>query len=293
MECIIAIGIPGCGKSTYGHNLLNTVVISSDSIREELYGDENIQGDANKVFSIMFDRTVETLKSGKRAFYDATNLSRKRRINLIKEIERKVPDTIFTAVVFAIPFTVCCARNEARERTVPRNVMERMYKSFQPPHWNEGFTNIETVLYASDPLDRYSAVLSDCNIPHDNHHHELNIIDHMNAAYQYAEDNDFSSIVCVAAQFHDIGKPFCKTFTNRAGEETEEAHYYAHENVGAYMWLCLTNGKDAKSIMIIANLIHDHMKRYDPNFLEKAEKFYDKEYIDMLEQLYLCDINAH
>ena len=38
------IGLPACGKSTYAKNLEGFKVLSSDSIREELYGDDLLWG---------------------------------------------------------------------------------------------------------------------------------------------------------------------------------------------------------------------------------------------------------
>ena len=44
----ILIGIPGSGKSTYAkeehESNSNSVYLSSDKIREELYGNESVQG---------------------------------------------------------------------------------------------------------------------------------------------------------------------------------------------------------------------------------------------------------
>ena len=52
---IMLIGLPGSGKSTYAKQYLadhieNTMWCSSDTIRKELYGDENIQGNPKTVF---------------------------------------------------------------------------------------------------------------------------------------------------------------------------------------------------------------------------------------------------
>ena len=58
--CVILVGPPGCGKSTYGKKYAeehaNTIVLSSDQIREELYGDASIQDDPARVFTLMQSR---------------------------------------------------------------------------------------------------------------------------------------------------------------------------------------------------------------------------------------------
>ena len=76
------VGLPGSGKSTYAKQLseeTNAVICSSDTIREELYGDENSQDNNDEVFKILHSRIKENLKNGKNVIYDATNINSKRR----------------------------------------------------------------------------------------------------------------------------------------------------------------------------------------------------------------------
>ena len=68
----IIIGLPGSGKSTYCKDYVNVhkgVHISSDEIRKELYGDENIQGDPQEVFTLMNNKTLENLDKGNTVLY--------------------------------------------------------------------------------------------------------------------------------------------------------------------------------------------------------------------------------
>ena len=69
--------------------------------------------------------------------------------------------------------------------------------------------------------------------------------------------------VILATRYHDIGKPHTKSFTNYKGETTEVAHYYSHESVGSYMWLCSDHvfHEEADAILIGA-LIQWHMTPY-------------------------------
>ena len=80
---IMLIGIPASGKDTWAEEYLKknpeVEMFSSDRIREELYGDERIQGKPQEVFQRMQARTVQTLKSGKSVIYNATNVSYKDR----------------------------------------------------------------------------------------------------------------------------------------------------------------------------------------------------------------------
>ena len=49
----MVVGIPGSGKSTFAeeHKNENTIHISSDAIREEIFGDAGCQDDNNRVFN--------------------------------------------------------------------------------------------------------------------------------------------------------------------------------------------------------------------------------------------------
>ena len=55
---------------------------------------------------------------------------------------------------------------------------------------------------------------------------------HMTDAYDFSKKihNDYS--VLVATKYHDMGKLYTQTF-----DENGVAHYYGHENIGAYMML--------------------------------------------------------
>ena len=65
---ILLVGIPGSGKTTYAEKYLevfnNTIHLSSDKIRAELWGSETTQGDNNEVFSLMQSRAIEALNNG-------------------------------------------------------------------------------------------------------------------------------------------------------------------------------------------------------------------------------------
>ena len=62
---IFLVGVPGSGKSTYAKKILeakpDAVWVSSDAIREELWGDANDQQQPSSVFGEMFKRAVAAL----------------------------------------------------------------------------------------------------------------------------------------------------------------------------------------------------------------------------------------
>ena len=83
----LLIGLPGAGKSTFARNKVkfydNTcnetklVIVSSDDIREELYGTRSCQKDPAIIFEIVHERIINSLKQGWDVIFDATNITRK------------------------------------------------------------------------------------------------------------------------------------------------------------------------------------------------------------------------
>ena len=90
LEFIMLVGIPASGKSTYAKELEKNGyhIHSSDEIRKELTGDENTQVVNEKVFQVLHKRIKSDLEQGISCIYDATNMSMKRRISFLKEINK-------------------------------------------------------------------------------------------------------------------------------------------------------------------------------------------------------------
>lgn len=130
------IGIPGSGKSTIANQIPNAVVISSDAIRKELYGAEEIQGSGKQVFDLVYKRIGEELAKGNDVVFDATNLTPRTR----KAVFRFPAERI--AVFVNTSLDECLKRNTARERKVPEEVIYRMHHSLVYPSKAEGFSKI-------------------------------------------------------------------------------------------------------------------------------------------------------
>ena len=274
-KLFMLIGLPGSGKSTFARNKVkfydNTcnetklVIVSSDDIREELYGTRSCQKDPARIFEIAHERVIEFLEQGWDVIFDATNITRKNRISLLKKIPAYIEK--FAQICWA-PISTCIERDLKREFSVKANVIWRMAYKFQMPFYDEGFDHI-CISYPED--FNYKTYIeedilnpSNINMSHDSPYHSFSIWEHCKKAKEYAVNNKFSSFVADAALYHDIGKFFTKSFMNSKGEVTDRAHFYNHENVGAWLSLGVLNSNsktttDNDFIIYTAWLISQHM----------------------------------
>lgn len=288
-KLILLVGPPGCGKSTYAKKYIEeysgTIHLSSDEIRAEIYGDASIQTDPWRVFAIMQSRAVAALKDGKNVVYDATNMTRKDRAGIIAVCPKFTK--IECHIVWA-PIETCIERDTARQRTVGKDVIDRMLKRFQAPYYDEGIDEIEVIM--PDNFNSYTygdKVIKLMHIPHDNPHHSLGVFEHCMAANQYivGKTGSYYLDIGYAAIYHDIGKPYVKQFVDSKGNQCEHAHYYQHQCVGSYIsyGLPYTNP-------YIAWLIGTHM---DPLLNTKYYNnlpAYLKTQVDLLHE---ADLAAH
>lgn len=291
------IGIPGSGKSTIAEEIAlkePAIIVSSDVIRGDLYGDESVQGDPAKVFRIVHENVKYYLRKGCNVIMDATNINSKKRVAFLREINKVYPDCEKIAVVVVADKDTCVSRDLFRERTVGYDVIERMITNFQPPHYYEGWDKIE-YHNTGDPIELGHLFAHAVKFDQMNHHHSLTLGKHMEVAATHVDD----FVDSIAAYYHDIGKLYCKTFDNEG-----EAHYYNHHHIGAYVWLCSDLCYDwmhndrYNSAWWVAQLICWHMTPYQyksrDEFVHWAtRRDMPEDLIDSIWKLHEADLEAH
>lgn len=306
---IMCIGLPGCGKSTWCMQQealynSNSISISTDKIREDLYGSESEQGDPNMVFKIAKDRVVNGFDYFDVVMLDATNIQKKHRMHFIKAIKQSVKDVVVKAVWFVTPVDICKERNNQRERVVPEYVINKMYKLFSPPGKEEGFddfafvVNYDIMSNNEKTIEKFLQVAD--SFDQQNKHHTLTLGEHVRKANQYVKEHGGNDILCTAALVHDVGKLVTASHKNSKGETTEELHYYQHHCCGAYeipFYLSNNENFSTEDIVHIANLVYYHMHPLrewkSDKKRKKDETLLPKEFLKDLLLLNEGDVYAH
>jgi predicted kinase len=173
---LLLIGVPGCGKSMLAAQLQqqhSCLLISTDLIRERLFGDAAIQGAWRLIWQEVgqqLQAAVEQIHSGRAVFaiYDATNTRRRSRRQLIG-LARSLGFTRVLALWLNPPLELCQQRNQQRQRQVPADVIQRMHQQLcsSPPRLREGIDLLLHYGTTAPNLEEVSQFLSG-NMPPEN-----------------------------------------------------------------------------------------------------------------------------
>lgn len=241
---IVLVGAPGSGKDTWAleeaTNPKNSDydIHSSDDIRLELFG-ELVQDKNEEVFNEMKERTKRSLKNGRNVIYNATNISRKKRAALYKEL-KMIKGTKVGICLFTVPLGELLRRNETRPEAekVPESVIRRMYINTDIPragvdcdtfmlaghqYFNDeiidaDITGFDTIIKFTEDKDILEEILLNFD-SHDTPYHLESIDTHIDMTIE----NSNSFAMKLVALFHDLGKGMAKN----------GGTYYSHEKLGA------------------------------------------------------------
>jgi predicted kinase len=168
MLCHFLIGIPASGKSTFAQKLAklgNYQIISTDSIRKVLYGDEIIQGNWLEIETEIIKQITTNIKCNIPVIYDATNSKRAWRIDLLNKINSSFPSPVEISLILKPSPTdveqkvikvnwiawfintkleICLYDNQQRSRNVPPEIIEQMAQDLSQfsPITAEGFIKV-------------------------------------------------------------------------------------------------------------------------------------------------------
>lgn len=278
MNIYIMVGVAGSGKSSYirTNKSKNSLVLSSDEIRKELF-DKLSQENNQLVFETMNKRLIAAVKENSfdEVYYDATNLSRKKRIGLYKNIKQVNKNINVTILLFLLPLNVLLKQNSQRigDAVVPKHSIKRMYKNLQIPKHSVDCDNFKiTTNYTIDDFKNEFEVE---DIPHDSSYHKETVQEHIDLTIKNAESTNDVELIQIA-KFHDLGKFVAKEFVNY---EQTIACFTGHENISSMYWLinCKDNLNDEN--LRIAEAIFHHMnahKGLSDKYIKK-HKINDKE----------------
>ena len=262
VEVVVMVGAPGSGKTTWvrkdrrgrGDNPYNptkTLHISSDNTRRELFGKlEQGKDNNNLVFDTMRERLVEAVKNPGELeviYYDATNLTRRRRRVLYDLIKRTNHGAIVHIVYMSRPLDVHLSNNEDRlfDAVVPESIIKKMYENQQVPRLRVDCDSVEvagSLMLTGGKKQRgvpelldflaslgllWELEIGSVFTPHNClPHHVESVDEHIVMALDNASVIDPTLII--VALFHDLGKGV----TKRMGANGR-ASYMSHANLSA------------------------------------------------------------
>lgn len=123
----VLIGVSGSGKSTFCKDL-KLPVVSTDSIRYQMFGDEACQLAPEKVFNTAYGMVASCLRCHSDVIFDATSTTEWSRKTLLTKMKNCIGDFRKVAILFMTPVEECKRRNANRLRVVPEDVIDRQYR---------------------------------------------------------------------------------------------------------------------------------------------------------------------
>lgn len=275
----ILSGPAGVGKSTFIKNNKheNDIIISSDAVQRELHGELSPNGNGSDVFAEMYNRLETAIKSDSDAdiYWDATNLGRKRRLNLYNHIKSWDTKNNYEVVIDVLhkPYDQIIQQNNQRHglERVPESKILEMYRSLQIPRI--GLDCDSFTINAPDISEYQAEINHRIDEAHNSPYHDETLREHIQMTIDGAKasSNEHKDELIEIATHHDLGKAICrqpKSTNNIASRYVasiygEHDNYMKHENVGAVYYLIRNKDNLTPHTLDIAEVIQYHMQAHN------------------------------
>ncbi len=132
-KILLLKGLPASGKSTYAKGLADNgwIRVNKDELRSMLNNGKCNRVNEKLVLAIRNNTIIEAINSNRSVVVDDTNLAPVHR-NVISDIAKKLGAT-FETKFFDAPVDECIKRDLAREKSVGRDVILKMYNRYLKP----------------------------------------------------------------------------------------------------------------------------------------------------------------
>jgi predicted kinase len=135
LRCHLLIGPPASGKTTLAGvlaELTGAVVLSTDVLRRNLFGDAAVQGPWRDIEALLHQRIRESVASGIPVIVDATHARRPWRLVITQALEIPAP-VEWIGWWLHTPLSTCLQWNHSRQRLVPEPVISEMAAALADP----------------------------------------------------------------------------------------------------------------------------------------------------------------
>ncbi|MEB3255696.1 MAG: AAA family ATPase, partial [Synechococcaceae cyanobacterium] len=135
LRCHLLIGPPASGKTTLAAELAaltGAVVLSTDRLRAELFGDAAVQGPWREIEALLHQRIRESVAAGVAVIVDATHARRSWRLAITQALALPAPVAWIGWWLYT-PLGTCLQWNQTRQRPVPEPVIREMAAALADP----------------------------------------------------------------------------------------------------------------------------------------------------------------
>lgn len=155
--CHLLIGLPASGKSTFAQVLageINGLVVSTDTIRAQLYGDEAIQGNWAEIEANVLSQIRTAVTQGRAVIYDGTNAAHPWRLGFL-HLMADLKNVRWIGWYLKTPVKICKERNRQRHRQVSDEVIDKMnaYLQESPPDKIEGMLAVYPLEFTNNGFE--------------------------------------------------------------------------------------------------------------------------------------------